>query len=155
MRRALRGALAAALLVGTRAAAHEVLHTVERGGRAVAVHAFFPDGEPLAYCEVQVFSPADARVPYQKGRTDRNGWVAFVPDVAGRWRVRIVDATGHGLVAEIDADPAASPASAVAAPAGGASGGAAFVLRPLAGIAGIAAVFGLLFVLYRRKGRKP
>ena len=149
MSRALLSAAVGALLAAaTPAAAHEVLHAVERG-RATALHAFFPDGEALAYCEYQVFSPADARLPYQKGRTDRNGWLAFVPDVAGKWRVKIVDATGHGLDTEIDADPAASAAGPSAS--GGALTTAAFVLRPLAGIAGIAGVFALLVVLYRRK----
>lgn len=142
-------AAAALLLAAAPAAAHEVLHTVERGGRAVAVHAFFTGGEPLAYCEVQVFSPADARLPYQKGRTDRNGWVAFVPDVPGRWQVRIADATGHGLVAEVDVEPGARGAAVASG-----AGGAAFVLRPLVGVAAIAAVFGLLFALHRRRGTR-
>ncbi len=150
MSRAPIGAVVGALLVAaTPAAAHEVLHAVERG-RAIALHAYFPDGQALAYCEYQVFSPADARLPYQKGRTDRNGWLAFVPDIAGKWRVKIVDATGHGLDTDIDADPAASVAGA--STSGGALTTAAFVLRPLVGIAGIAGVFGLLFVVYRRKG---
>jgi nickel transport protein len=140
-------ALAGALLAAaTPAAAHEVLHAVERG-RAVALRAYFPDGEPLAYGEVEVFSPADARIPHQKGRTDRNGWVAFVPDVAGKWRVRVADATGHGLDVEIDAGPASGGASG----GGGALATAAFVLRPLVGVACIAAIFGFLFIRHRRK----
>ena len=49
-----------------------------------------------------MFSPADPATPFWKGRTDRNGWVAFVPDAPGRWRVRVVDATGHGIVATVD-----------------------------------------------------
>jgi nickel transport protein len=138
-------ALAAACLsAAAPARAHEVLHAVERG-RAIAVRAYFPDGEPLAYCEAQVFSPADPRVAWQKGRTDRNGWVAFVPDVAGSWRVRVFDATGHGLDVEIEAGPAGGPG-----PRGPASP-LALALRPVVGIAAIAAVFGLLLALYRRR----
>ena len=149
MSRVRRGALLAALLAATPAGAHEVLHAVERG-RAVAVRAYFPDGEPLAYCEYQVFSPADPRIPHQKGRTDRNGWLAFVPDAAGKWRVRVVEGSGHGLDLEIDADPAAAGVAA-----GGSLPTIAFVLRPLAGVAGIAALFGLLFLVYRRKRSAP
>ena len=142
----LRLALAVVLAAAaTPAAAHEVLHTVERG-RAVALRAYFADGEPLAYCEYQVFSPADPRIPHQKGRTDRNGWLAFVPDAAGKWRVRVVEGSGHGLDLEIDADPSAGAAST----SGGALPAIAFVLRPLAGVAAIAALFGLLFLLHRR-----
>ncbi len=122
------------------AAAHEVLHEVQRN-RAVALRAYFPDGEPLAYAQVEVYSPTDARIPHQKGRTDRDGWVAFVPTVPGAWRVRIVDGTGHGLDVRVDATSSgAAPAST-----------AAFVLRPVVGVLTIVLVFGLLLALYRRQ----
>jgi nickel transport protein len=128
--------------------AHEVLHQIERG-RAVAVKAYFADGEVLAYVPYEVYSPADPRIPFQKGRTDRAGWVAFVPDAPGKWRVRIVDTTGHGLDLEVDA---AAPAAGIAeAPAST----AAFVLRPLLGLAVIAAAFGVLLAYHRRRGPRP
>ncbi len=143
---------AAALLSPLAATAHEVLHSVERG-QAVAVKAYFADGEVLAYTQYEVFSPADAKIPYQKGRTDRNGYLAFVPDAKGSWRVKVVDTTGHGLDIEVDTGNASASASAP-----GGSGGshvvssAAFVLRPLVGLAAIGAIFGALFVLRRRRG---
>jgi nickel transport protein len=138
-------ALAGAVLaVAAPARAHEVLHDVEHG-RAVAVRVHFPDGEPLAYCVAEVFSPADPKIPWQKGRTDRNGWLAFVPDVAGKWRVRVVDTTGHGLDVELEAGPAAAPR------AGGPPSPLALALRPIVGIAAIALVFGALLALYRRR----
>jgi len=152
-RRATACATALALALGMaprRAGAHEILHEVERG-RAVALRAYFTDGEPLAYAQAEVYSPADPKSPHWKGRTDRNGWLAFVPDVAGTWRVRVVDATGHGLDTGVEVTLPAGPA---APPAGGApSGGIAtigFVLRPVVGVAVIAAVFGALY-LYRRR----
>ena len=141
-------ALAAAALAagpGT-ARAHEALHEV-RAGSAIAVRAYFADGEPLAYRAYEVYSPADPKIPWQKGRTDRSGWLAFVPEVAGKWRVRVIDESGHGMDFEVDA------AAAGGAPAGGAGGStAAFVLRPLVGLAAIAAVFAALALAYRRKG---
>jgi nickel transport protein len=139
-----------ALLGGaSTASAHEVLHAVERG-RAVAVHAWFPDGESLAYVQAEVFSPSDASVPYWKGRTDRNGWLAFVPDVPGPWRVRIVDSTGHGLDTRIEvAAPGTNGGAADTAPSGVAT--LAFVLRPVVGVALIATIFGLLYLRARRR----
>jgi hypothetical protein len=127
------------------ASAHEVLHAVERG-KAIAVKAYFADGEVLAYTEYQVFSPADPRIPYQKGRTDRAGYLAFVPDNPGKWRVKISDASGHGLDMEVDtsgstqAGNSASPIDSWA-----------FVARPLLGVGAVAAIFAALFVFYRRK----
>jgi nickel transport protein len=143
-------ALAAALALAPAAArGHEVLHEVERG-RALAVRAFFADGEVLAYTPYEIYSPADPRIPWQKGRTDRSGWLAFVPDVPGKWRVKVVAENGHGLDLEVDAATATGPASPAAGTAPASA--TAFVLRPLAGLAVIGAVFGFLFALYRRKG---
>ena len=142
---------AAALLAGVAlslampARAHEVLHEVKRD-RAVAVRAWLPDGESLAYVQAEVFSPAEPAIPHWKGRTDRNGWLAFVPDVPGPWRVRIVDSAGHGLDATVDVPAPGAAAGAI--PSGVAS--AAFVLRPLLGVALIAAIFGLLYLRGRR-----
>jgi nickel transport protein len=125
------------------AQAHEVLHSIERG-KAVAVKAYFADGEVLAYTEYQVFSPADAKIPFQKGRTDRAGYLAFVPDSPGKWRVVVTDATGHGLNVEVEA--------AGTAPAAGTPMAAwAFAARPVVGALVIAALFAVLVLVYRRR----
>ncbi|HQR29414.1 MAG TPA: hypothetical protein PLL32_03320 [Anaeromyxobacteraceae bacterium] len=146
---------AAALAVALPTRAHEVLHEVERG-RAVAVRVHYPDGEGLAYVEAEVFSPADGRIPHWKGRTDRNGWVSFVPDVPGKWRVRVVDSTGHGLDTVVDVPSPGTTAAAgeAADPERGARGPSTGVqLRPLTGVAVIAVVFGLLFLFGRARRR--
>ncbi len=156
-RRATACAAALALAGGLsplRAGAHEILQEVQRG-RAVALRAFFPDGEPLAHVQAEVYSPADPRIPHWKGRTDRNGWLAFVPDIAGTWRVHVVDTTGHGLDTQVEVAIPEIPAGAGAgrgAPSSGVAG-VAFALRPAVGVALIAAVFGALY-LYRRR-RSP
>ena len=134
------------------ASAHEVLHTVEQG-RAMAVKVYFADGDALAYTQYEVFSPADPKIPIQKGRTDRNGYLAFVPDSAGKWRVKVVDNTGHGLDTQVDIGaPGGSGASRESA--GSALSTTAFVLRPLAGLVVIGAVFSALLLFYRRKSGK-
>ncbi len=70
-----------------------------------------------------------------------------MPDAPGAWVVKVVDATGHGLELRVDA-----AAPAVAAPPGSA---AQAVLRPLVGVAIIAAVFGGLAAWHRRRRRAP
>jgi nickel transport protein len=132
------------------AVAHETLHEVARG-KAIAVKAYFVDGEVLAYTAYEVYSPADPRVPHQKGRTDRGGWLAFVPDAPGKWRVKVIDDTGHGLDLQVDAE-AQAPAAPTAA---GAPSSSAFILRPLLGLAAIGVVFAALFLAHRRKGTTP
>ena len=142
-------AAVALLALSSAARAHEVLHEVQRG-RAVAVHAWFPDGESLAYVPAEVFSPADGKIPYWKGRTDRNGWLAFVPDVPGKWRVRIVDSSGHGLDTTVEV-AAPGAAGGVTEPAPPAVTSLAFLLRPAIGVALIAAIFGFLYLRGRRR----
>ena len=141
-------ALGALLALATPAAAHETLHQVERG-RAVAVRATYADGAPLAYVPFEVYAPEDPKVPWLKGRTDRDGWVAFVPAAPGRWRVRVIEEAGHGLDLEVDA---AAPA---AGEGGRPPGGIGFVLRPLLGLAVIVAIFAGLWLARRRKGSTP
>jgi nickel transport protein len=143
----------AALLAATPAAAHETLHEVQRG-KAIAVKAFVADGEALADTAYEVYSPVDPQIPYQKGRTDRSGWLAFVPDAPGKWRVKVIDDTGHGLDVQIDAEAhGASPATQASTT--GAVSSAGFVLRPLLGLVAIGAVFAALFFAHRRKRSTP
>jgi nickel transport protein len=134
-----------ALLGPGAAAAHEILHTVERG-RAVAVKVFEDDGEPLAGARYEVYAPADPAVAYGKGVTDRSGYLAFVPDADGPWRVKVVEATGHGLDTTIEVTGSAPPVSR-------GPGTAGFVLRPLVGLAALALMFGALVVVARRRRR--
>jgi nickel transport protein len=150
LRWALLAALAAlAAPLPLTASAHEVLQTVARD-KAIALRVYFPDGEALAYDAYEIYSPADPSLPHQKGRTDRNGWLAFVPDAAGKWRVKVTDNTGHGLDTLIDAGPLSAGA---AASGGSAASTLAFVLRPVVGLALIGAIFWALVTVYRRKDR--
>jgi len=141
-----RRALAAfaALAIGAPTAGHELRHEVVRG-RAVALRAFYADGEPLAYAEYQVFAPSDPRIAHQKGRTDRAGWLAFVPVEPGGWRVKVWDTSGHGFEVEVPADIGPGAAE------GGAGIGAKLpaVLRPLLGVVLVGAVFAALILLHR------
>jgi nickel transport protein len=137
-------AVAATLLAPLAAAAHEVSHEVVRGG-AVAVRVRYADGDPMRYAEYQLFAPSDARIPHQKGRTDRAGWVAFVPVEPGAWRLKVADASGHGLDVEIPVESARPAPGAAAAP----SGALAWVLRPLGGVLAVGAVFAALIAVHR------
>lgn len=146
-------AVSLAALVPAAAGAHEVLHQVEPRG-AVAVKAYYADGEVLAYTQFEIYSPADPRIPYQKGRTDRSGWLSFVPNLPGKWRVKVVHDTGHGLEVQVDATAAAAggpSSSGTDTPASE----LAFVLRPLLGLGVIAAVFAVLYAVYRREKGHP
>ncbi len=147
-------------LLAPAARAHEVALRVVRDG-AVAVRVVESDGQPLAGAGYQLWAPGEAQ-PWQEGRTDREGWLAFVPGPTGRWRLKVVEAGGHGLDTSVEVSaPAAGGEGAAAAakheaPRGSPDpGSAGFVLRPLAAVAVIAVVFAMLLALYRKKGRAP
>ena len=136
------------------AVAHETLHEV-RHGAAVAVRTWESDGDPVAAASWEAWSPAQPGQPWVQGRTDQAGWLAFVPDRPGTWRVRVIEAAGHGLDigVEVAAGPAATsstapPASPPAASPAGA--GAAYFVRLVLGLAALGAIFAAL-VLARRK----
>jgi nickel transport protein len=139
-----------ALLLALPAVAHEVSAEVARD-RAVAVRARDHHGKGLAGAEAEVFSPADPATPFWKGRTDRDGWVAFVPDAPGRWRVRVIDATGHGIVTDVDVPaPGTSTPQASSSPGPSAT---ATLARPALGVAIVAAIFGFLYLRGRNRTR--
>src|SRR5208283_1265853 len=41
------------------------------------------------------FGPGD-KIPHQKGRTDRNGFVSFLPDRPGKWSIKVIAESEHG-----------------------------------------------------------
>ncbi|ACL63881.1 conserved hypothetical protein [Anaeromyxobacter dehalogenans 2CP-1] len=137
--------LLSVLLAPAAARGHEVLHELVPG-HAAGLRVYESDGEPLADRAYELWSPSDARAPWQAGRTDRAGWIAFVPDVPGAWRVKVVDPGGHGLDTTVQIAPGGPAAGAPSGP------GAGFVLRPLLGAAVVAAIFAALFLVQRRRG---
>jgi len=63
----------------------------------ILAEAEYDDGEPMSYALVEVFSLKE-NLPFQTGRTDRNGRFLFLPDTPGDWRVVVNDEMGHRIV---------------------------------------------------------
>lgn len=61
-----------------------------RKGHGWMIEAFYDDGEAMSYTETQVFHEPDP-LPFQTGRTDKNGRFMFFPDGPGTWRVNVQD----------------------------------------------------------------
>ena len=74
--------------------AHGVKGTVKEGG--LVVTAQYDTGEAMSYSRVKISAP-DAKLPFQSGRTDRNGRFCFFPDTPGDWKVVVDDEMGHRL----------------------------------------------------------
>lgn len=75
------------------AQAHSVEYQVEN--RGVSARFFFLPNDPANYSPCEVFGPGDT-VPHQKGRTDKNGVVSFLPDRPGKWTIKMIAESEHG-----------------------------------------------------------
>jgi nickel transport protein len=81
------------LLAASILQAHTVNYEVQQKG--IAVRIFYAPEDPASYSGFEVFGPGDT-LPHQTGRTDRNGFVSFVPDRQGVWKVKVLGESSHG-----------------------------------------------------------
>ena len=65
--------------------------------KGIAVRAFYSEKDPSSYSQYEIWGPGDREdLPHQTGRTDKNGFLAFVPDRAGTWKIRLWGESSHG-----------------------------------------------------------
>lgn len=84
---------------------HDLQYTVV-AGQAVVVKLFYVDNTAFAFEGYEIY-PQGAQLPVQVGRTDAQGRIAFLPDKAGKWRIKAMSQDGHGLDFNIETDAAA------------------------------------------------
>lgn len=87
------------------ALAHGTGYRVLHQGKAVTLECYYSDGTAMAYAEAYIFSPEDADLEHQNGRTDKNGRIAFFPDTPGPWRVDVSDGMGHKIQGQVQVAP--------------------------------------------------
>lgn len=88
------------------ALAHSINYQVEQKG--MAVRAYYSENDAAAYSQYELFGPGD-KDPHQTGRTDKYGYVGFVPDRAGVWKLQVWGESTHGfhgVTTEIKVDKA-------------------------------------------------
>jgi len=85
---------------------HSINYQVEQKG--IAVRAFYSAKEPSSYSQYEIYGPGDREdLPHQTGRTDKNGFLSFVPDRAGTWKIKLWGESSHGyhgFTAEVKVD---------------------------------------------------
>ena len=134
--------LAALLGLAHPAAAHDLQYSVS-GAQAVVVKLFYVDNKPFTFEGYEIYR-AGEKLPYQVGRTDSQGRIAFLPDRAGDWRIKAISEDGHGLDFTLKTD-AAARVEASDKPAFERYG------RIVVGIAVILGLFGFLSLYVRKK----
>ena len=80
--------------------------------KTYGVEFTYDDESPMAYAEVKIFGPNDSTKLSQTGRTDKNGYFAFIPDADGQWLMAADDGAGHLAKAELSVSLAAASGGA-------------------------------------------
>mgnify|MGYP000920888386 FL=1 len=125
-----------------RAAAHDLQYSVT-AGQAVVVKLFYVDNKPFSFEGYEIYRQGE-KLPYQVGRSDGQGRIAFLPDRAGAWRLKAISEDGHGLDFTLRTD-AAARIEAAEKPAYERYG------RVVVGVAVILGLFGFLSLYVRNK----
>ena len=143
-------ALTALLLFGAAQAQAHALYAAHSWQGTVALVQFaYAGGQVPTYAKVEVYSPADAKVEFQNGRTDAQGRFAFMPDTPGQWRIIMADNMGHRVVHEttVAENGGAAPTADAATDAWGRF---ATPLRALLGVS-LLLNLGTMSVLWRQR----
>ncbi len=75
---------------------HSINYHIEEKG--IAVRAFYAEKDAAAYSQYEIWGPGDREdLPHQTGRTDKNGFLSFVPDRPGMWKIRVWGESSHGF----------------------------------------------------------
>ena len=151
----------ALLLLGAAQAQAHALYAAHTWQGTVALVQFaYAGGSVPTYAKVEVYSPADAKVEFQNGRTDAQGRFAFMPDTPGQWRIIMADNMGHRVEHAVDASAGQGAAQISAQnqgkPSAAASpgvGGFAMPLRVLLGLS-LLANMALGAAALRRKQKR-
>jgi nickel transport protein len=75
---------------------------------SVGLEFSYDDGTPMLYVEINVYGPDNESLLSQTGRTDKNGYFAFIPETSGNWLVTANDGEGHLARAELTINPKTS-----------------------------------------------
>lgn len=134
--------LALCLAASPMARCHDLHYSVSQG-QAVVVRLFYADATAFSFEGYEIY-PAGGQLPVQVGRTDAQGRIAFLPDRAGRWRIKTYAEDGHGLDFTLTTDAAARVADSEK-PIYERYG------RILTGVALILGLFGLIDLYVKRK----
>ncbi len=141
-RHSLRLCLILLAMLSLPAAGHDLRYQTE-SGHAVIIHLSYGEDLPFSFESYEIRRQEDSW-PYQSGRTDARGRIAFLPDSPGLWRVKAFSEDGHGV--EFDLETGADQSITT-------EGKSLFERHGpmVAGVALILGLFGLLSLYARRK----
>ncbi len=120
-------------------------------GKGILIEAEYDDGEPMSYASIEIFDSQE-KLPFQSGRTDRNGRFLFYPDEIGVWKIVVKDGMGHRLVLKANSDKILNPKTTNEQQTKEISEKA--LSRHEKALMGISIIFGISGVFFWWKGRR-
>ncbi len=117
----------------------------------ILFEAEYDDGEPMSDAAVEVFIQ-DEELPFQTGRTDKNGRFLFLPDQPGEWKVVVKDEMGHRLAVKTIIDESMNLNKTGGQTDWTADGG--FLPRYEKAFMGLSLIFGVSGLFFWWRGRR-
>ncbi len=74
--------------------AHTIHYEIQPKG--ISAKIFYTQSDPASYSEYEIYGPGDTE-PYQIGRTNRAGFLSFLPDRPGIWKIKVLGESSHGF----------------------------------------------------------
>ena len=116
-------------------------------GSGFLVEAEYDDSEPMSYANIEITASKE-NLPFQTGRTDRNGCFLFRPDNMGDWEVVVSDGMGHRLVLKVNVDESLNMSTSKNKQAAGLKSKRNILSRQTGAITGISIIFGICGSLF-------
>lgn len=73
---------------------HSLNYVLEKN-KALAISLFFEKNAPASWAEYKIYAP-NSTMPYQQGKSDSGGVIAFYPNKQGEWKITLNADAGHG-----------------------------------------------------------
>lgn len=74
--------------------AHTIHYEVQPKG--ISVKIFYTQSDPASYSECEIYGQGDTE-PCQIGRRNRAGFLSFLPDRPGTWKIKVLGKSSHGF----------------------------------------------------------
>lgn len=81
--------------------AHDLHYDLRKEGKCMVLSFYFPDNTKFSYEKYEIYAEG-SKLPFQVGRTDAQGRIAFCPDREGKWLVKTTSEDGHGAIVSVD-----------------------------------------------------
>lgn len=81
---------------------HNLNHSISKE-QSVVVSFSFGHEDDFSFQSYEVYAPS-SEIPFAVGRTDALSRVSFLPNTAGKWKVKAFSEDGHGKIVEVEVD---------------------------------------------------